>query len=96
VSSNTHDLVVIGAGPAGMSAALTAASCGLKTMLLDEQPRPGGEIYRNTTEVPPMIAAMLGTDYRHGNSLATRLMQSSVKLRFGTLVWDVAGGHVTK
>jgi hypothetical protein len=39
-----------------------------------------------------MIAAMLGTDYRHGNSLATRLMQSSVKLRFGTLVWDVAGG----
>jgi hypothetical protein len=38
-----------------------------------------------------MIAAMLGTDYRHGNSPATRLMQSSVKLRFGTLVWDVAG-----
>jgi hypothetical protein len=39
-----------------------------------------------------MIAAMLGTDYRHGNSLDTRLMQSSVKLRFGTLVSDVAGG----
>jgi hypothetical protein len=37
-----------------------------------------------------MIAAMLGTDYRHGNSLATHLMQSSVKLRFGTLVWNVA------
>jgi hypothetical protein len=37
-----------------------------------------------------MIAAMLGTDYRHGNSLATHLMRSSVKLRFGTLVWNVA------
>jgi hypothetical protein len=59
-------------------------------------PRPGGQIYRHITEVPLMIAAMLGTDYRHGNSLATHLMQSSVKLRFGTLVWDVAGGHVTK
>jgi hypothetical protein len=54
-------------------------------------PRPGGQIYRNITEVPLMIAAMLGTDYRHGNSLATRLMHASVKLRFGTLVWDVAG-----
>jgi hypothetical protein len=69
-----------------MSAALTAASCGLKTMLLDEQPPTRWATYRNITEVPPMIAAMLGTDYRHGNSLATRLMQSSVKLRFGTLV----------
>ena len=46
MSSNTHYLVVIGAGPAGMSAALTAASCGLKTMLLDEQLRPGGQIYQ--------------------------------------------------
>ena len=43
MSSNTHDLVVIGAGPAGMSAAVTAASNGMKTMLLDEQPRPGGK-----------------------------------------------------
>lgn len=59
----THDLVVIGAGPAGMSAALTAASCGLKTLLLDEQLRAGGQIYRNITAVPPSVAALLGPDY---------------------------------
>ena len=33
----THDLIVIGAGPAGMSAALTGAALGLKVALLDEQ-----------------------------------------------------------
>jgi len=90
MNSDTHDLIVIGAGPAGISAALTAASCGLKTVLLDEQSRPGGQIYRNITAVPPTIAALLGPDYRHGESLAARLLNSSVELSFGTLVWDVA------
>lgn len=90
MTSSTHDLVVIGAGPAGISAALTAASYGLKTVLLDEQPRPGGQIYRNITDVRPSIAALLGPDYVHGESLAARLMNSGVDLRFGSLVWDVA------
>lgn len=90
MSSSTHDLVVVGAGPAGMAAALTAASCGLKTVMFDEQPRPGGQIYRNITAVQPSVATLLGPDYRHGESLAARLMNSGVELRFGSLVWDVA------
>ena len=89
MNMNTHDLVVIGAGPAGMSAALAGASLGLKTLLLDEQPRPGGQIYRNITAAPPTIARMLGPDYRRGEALAAGLGDSSVELRFGTLVWDV-------
>ncbi|MCB1803695.1 MAG: FAD-dependent oxidoreductase, partial [Candidatus Competibacteraceae bacterium] len=32
-----HDLAVIGAGPAGLSAAVQAAELGLKVVLLDEQ-----------------------------------------------------------
>ncbi|SEM03913.1 NADPH-dependent 2,4-dienoyl-CoA reductase, sulfur reductase [Variovorax sp. YR750] len=86
----THDLVVIGAGPAGISAALTAASCGLKTLLLDEQLRAGGQIYRNITAVQPSVAALLGPDYRHGETLANRLVGSGVELGFGSAVWDVA------
>lgn len=88
--SDTHDLIVIGAGPAGMSAALTAAGQGLKTLLLDEQLRPGGQIYRNITAVRPAVAGLLGPDYRHGATLAQRLARSGVELGFGTLVWDVA------
>ncbi|ABE46285.1 NAD(P)/FAD-dependent oxidoreductase [Polaromonas sp. JS666] len=90
MSASTHDLVIIGAGPAGMSAALTAASLGMKTLLLDEQLRPGGQIYRNITAVPPSVAALLGPDYRHGEGLAARLGRSGVELRFGAMVWDVA------
>lgn len=86
----THDLVVIGAGPAGMSAALTAASCGLKTILLDEQPHAGGQIYRNITAVPAPVAALLGPEYRHGASLTSRLEHAGVEQCFGSTVWDVA------
>lgn len=86
----THDLVVIGAGPAGMSAALTGASCGLRTLLLDEQLRPGGQIYRNITAVPQSVAALLGPDYFHGEALTDRVVRSGVELGFGSAVWDVA------
>jgi NADPH-dependent 2,4-dienoyl-CoA reductase/sulfur reductase-like enzyme len=40
------DFLVIGAGPAGMAAAATAARLGLATRLVDEQPGLGGQIYR--------------------------------------------------
>lgn len=86
----THDLVILGAGPAGVSAALTAAALGLKTVLLDEQPRVGGQIYRNITAIEPKVASLLGPDYAHGRALAERLAASGVELRFGALVWDVA------
>ncbi|MBB3212450.1 NADPH-dependent 2,4-dienoyl-CoA reductase/sulfur reductase-like enzyme [Herbaspirillum sp. Sphag1AN] len=86
----THDLIVIGSGPAGMAAALTGAAQGLKTLLLDEQPRPGGQIYRNITAVAPSVAALLGPDYRHGKTLSDRLSKANVERRFGAMVWEVA------
>ena len=86
----THDVIVIGAGPAGLSAALTAASLGLKTALIDEQPRPGGQIYRNVAAADPKVAALLGPDYRHGQGLVNRLAGSGVDFMPGSLVWDVS------
>lgn len=86
----THDLLIIGAGPAGMAAALTAASLSLKTVLLDEQPRAGGQIYRNVSVADPTVANLLGPDYIHGRALAERLAASGVEVRHGALVWDVA------
>jgi len=86
----THDLIVIGAGPAGMAAAFTAASLGLKTVLLDEQPGAGGQIYQNVTRADARVAALLGPDYMRGRTLADQLMRSGVEVRHGALVWDVA------
>ncbi len=38
------ELVVVGAGPAGISAALAAAEQGVRVWLVDEQPAPGGSL----------------------------------------------------
>ncbi|MEU9605972.1 NAD(P)/FAD-dependent oxidoreductase [Streptomyces sp. NPDC048057] len=40
------DLAVVGAGPAGLTAALTAADHGLAVVLIDAAPRPGGQYHR--------------------------------------------------
>lgn len=40
------ELAVVGAGPAGIAAALAAAAAGVETVLLDSQPRPGGQYFR--------------------------------------------------
>jgi sarcosine oxidase subunit alpha len=38
------DVLVVGAGPAGLAAALTAARSGARVVLLDDQPEPGGTL----------------------------------------------------
>ncbi|MEB0076619.1 FAD/NAD(P)-binding oxidoreductase [Pseudomonas sp. CCI3.2] len=41
------DLLIIGAGPAGMAAALAAAASGVRIIVLDDNPLPGGQIWRD-------------------------------------------------
>lgn len=42
-----YDLAVIGAGPAGLAAAVTAADLGLRCALLDAGRQTGGQYYRH-------------------------------------------------
>ena len=41
-----YDLVVVGAGPAGMSAAIEAAKAGAHVVVFDENARPGGQLFK--------------------------------------------------
>lgn len=40
------DVIVIGAGPAGLAAAACAAECGVSVGIVDDNPAPGGQIWR--------------------------------------------------
>ena len=88
-----YDLIVIGAGPAGMAAASTAAGHGLKVLVLDEQTGPGGQIYR-AVESPGIRAELLGQDYLGGRSLVQELRRSGVAVLQGASVWQADGEEV--
>ena len=41
-----YDLIIVGAGPSGLSAAIEAASKGLEVVVFDENERPGGQLFK--------------------------------------------------
>ncbi|MDN4614594.1 NAD(P)/FAD-dependent oxidoreductase [Leifsonia sp. F6_8S_P_1B] len=90
----THDLVIVGAGPAGVAAALTAADQGLDVLVVDEQSRAGGQIFRR----PPAAfraEAKLPVGYPWAAELLARAeADERIAWRYGTTVFGVlrAGG----
>ncbi|GAA0688228.1 NAD(P)/FAD-dependent oxidoreductase [Kitasatospora atroaurantiaca] len=93
--SEPYDLAVIGAGPAGLAAAVTAAELGLRCALLDAGARPGGQYYRHPA---PGLGAAHPERLHHGWSvfaaLSDRLAASGVDHLAGHHVWTAEQGEV--
>ena len=86
-----YDVAIVGAGPAGMAAACQAAELGLSAVLLDEQPRAGGQIYRNVGPASEGRLNWLGSDYAYGRELVGRLERTpAVTHLHAASVWDVS------
>ena len=86
---DTYDVAVIGAGPAGLAAASVCARAGLATVLFDEQPVPGGQIYRSVTTTPVKRDSILGADYWAGGELAQRFLTSGAQYVPDATVWNL-------
>ncbi len=83
------DLIIIGGGPAGTSAALSASAGGAQVCLLDEQATPGGQIYRQVLEAGSERVAALGPDYLAGRTTVNALVAASVHRIQNASVWRV-------
>jgi len=89
------DLIIIGSGPAGMSAARRAASADLSVLILDEQPAPGGQIYRDVDRASALRGDILGKDFRDGQTLTKGLQHDNITHLKGAVVWQIEDGtHV--
>jgi NADPH-dependent 2,4-dienoyl-CoA reductase/sulfur reductase-like enzyme len=82
----TYDVAVIGAGPAGLAAAVTAAEAGLDVALVDAGRRPGGQYYRHH-------AGETG-ELHHGWDAFTRLRDRLDRVTYlpGHRVWHIERG----
>jgi NADPH-dependent 2,4-dienoyl-CoA reductase/sulfur reductase-like enzyme len=85
----SYDLAVIGGGPAGLAAASLAARAGLSTVLFDENPGVGGQIYRGITSTPVTDRAILGEDYWAGAALSADAQASGALIVGGATVWSL-------
>ena len=80
-----HDLLIIGAGPAGLCAAIYGKRAGLSTMVLEKEPISGGQIV-NTYEVDnyPGLAGISGYDLgekfrEHAEAMGTEFAETEVE-----------------
>src|ERR1051326_2785883 len=53
VSQHVFDVLVIGAGPAGIAAAVRASEGGANVGLVDDNPEVGGQIWRGSADKGP-------------------------------------------
>jgi NADPH-dependent 2,4-dienoyl-CoA reductase/sulfur reductase-like enzyme len=77
--SRKFDLVIVGAGPAGLAAARAAASSGMAIALVDDNPRAGGQVWRQgpgaatSVELREMLAdlrALPNVTFYNGTSVS--------------------------
>ncbi|MFI6451297.1 NAD(P)/FAD-dependent oxidoreductase [Streptosporangium amethystogenes] len=81
-----RDVVIVGGGPAGLSAAARLASAGLAVTILDEQPELGGQYYRRPA---PAVARHWGDHRPEGGRLIAQVRAAGAECRTGHLVWGV-------
>ena len=83
------DVIVVGAGPAGMTAATVTANAGLATLVLDENSGVGGQVWRAITRTPVRLRPVLGPDYWSGQTIADAFAASGAKHLAGATVWSL-------
>jgi thioredoxin reductase len=86
----SYPLAVIGAGPAGLAAAVTAARGGCEVLLVDAGTRPGGQFWRHGAEG----SASARGEGHHDWRTFTRLRDELERLRAVGTITYLPGTHV--
>ena len=85
IADQPCDILVVGAGPAGLSAAIAAAEAGADVVVLDERETPGGQ-YLKPLATSHSHAAPDG-QFRQGSALFARARQAGIRFHYGATVW---------
>ncbi|OYX44076.1 MAG: FAD/NAD(P)-binding oxidoreductase [Rhodobacterales bacterium 32-67-9] len=87
-------VIIVGAGPAGIRAAMVLAEHGIRPVVLDEAPMSGGQIFRRQPQgFTRSYAKLYGYEARRAEALHTAFdaLGPRIDYRPGALVWNVEG-----
>jgi len=77
-----HDVIVVGAGPAGLAAAWRAANADLSVAVVDDNPTPGGQIWRGEPDKPSSPEASVWF---------ARMRSANIRFIYGARIFQQAG-----
>ncbi len=89
IPTESADVVVIGGGAGGLSAALTARRAGLDVLLLDERTTTGGQYFKQSA----VGAAPLDAQQEEGRKLRAATEAAGVRCLDGAEVWSPFEGR---
>ena len=90
-------VIVIGAGPAGVRCAQTLVEAGLRPIVVDENRRDGGQIYRRQPDTfTRPYAKLYGTEAERAQALHASfdVLRTKVDYMPETLAWNISEGNV--
>jgi thioredoxin reductase len=88
------DLAVIGAGPAGLTAAIEASRTGARVALIDENARPGGQLFKQIHKFFGSEEHRAGVrGFRIGEDLLAEAQRLRIEVMLNTAVWGLFEGN---
>ena len=81
------DVLVVGAGPAGLSAARALAVAGADVIVADERLHPGGQFFKPLAPSHQAVLAVLDGQFRDGAVLRRSAELAGVRILSETTVW---------
>ena len=84
------DIAIVGGGPAGMAAAIEAAQAGANVTVIDENARPGGQLFKQIHKFFGSGAHLAGTrGFQIGQDLLREAEEAGVETRLDTVVYGI-------
>lgn len=80
-------VLVIGAGPAGLTAAAEAAEAGADVVLIDERSKLGGQFFKQPPVPRDIEESTIDDQFAEGRRLIDRVKRSGARIILGASVW---------